>query len=92
MIALILQRNGFKQEAKNIVDALEEQAVQSDENGWYWKENVNGWYWYKSNIETQALLVEAFTEVSGDIEKVDKLKQWLLKNKQASKWGSTKCC
>ncbi|NQX84728.1 MAG: carboxypeptidase-like regulatory domain-containing protein, partial [Flavobacteriaceae bacterium] len=90
MIALILVRNGFEQEAKNIVDALEEQAVQSNENGWYWKENVNSWYWYKSNIETQALLIEAFTEVSQDIEKVDKLKQWLLKNKQANKWGSTK--
>ena len=90
MIALILGRNGFRHEAKNIVDAFEEQSVQSDENGWYWKENTNSWYWYKSRIETQALLIEAFTEISQDIEKVDKLKQWLLKNKQTNKWGSTK--
>jgi TonB-dependent SusC/RagA subfamily outer membrane receptor len=90
MIALIMKRNGFEKEAKNIVDSLEEQAVQSDENGWYWKENTNSWYWYKSAIETQVLLIEAFTEISQDIEKADKLKQWLLKNKQTNRWGSTK--
>jgi hypothetical protein len=26
--------------------------------------NKAGWYWYQAPIETQALLIEAFTEVS----------------------------
>lgn len=90
MIALILERSHAKEEAKKIVEALEEQAVHSDENGWYWKENTNSWYWYKSPIETQALLIEAFAEISQDTEKVDKLKQWLLRNKQTDRWNTTK--
>ena len=90
MIALILKRSGHTDEAKKIMKALEEQAVQSEGNGWYWKENAKSWYWYKSPIETQALLIEAFTEISNNTEKTDKLKQWLLKNKQTNSWNTTK--
>jgi hypothetical protein len=32
--------------------------------------NKAGWYWYQA-IETQALLIEAFTEVSNDHKSVD---------------------
>jgi hypothetical protein len=44
--------------------------------------NKAGWYWYQAPIETQALLIEAFTEVSNDHKSVDDMKVWLLKNKQ----------
>jgi len=90
MIALLMHRNGKLETAQNIIEALSEQAVISDENGMYWKENKKSWYWYQSPIETQALLIEAFTEIDGDLKKVEQLKQWLLKNKQTNKWSSTK--
>jgi hypothetical protein len=48
----------------------------------YWIANKAGWYWYQAPIETQALLIEAFTEVSNDHKSVDDMKVWLLKNKQ----------
>ncbi|WP_172677386.1 alpha-2-macroglobulin family protein [Marinifilum fragile] len=90
LIALVLQRNGEKNTAKQITDALTEQAVIKEENGMYWKSNKNGWYWYQSAIECQALLIETFSEVDGDLNKVNQLKQWLLKKKQTNKWPSTK--
>jgi len=51
------------------LEALSEQAVYSEDNGMYWKENTKSWYWYKSPIETQTLLIEVFTEIGKDIKK-----------------------
>jgi TonB-dependent SusC/RagA subfamily outer membrane receptor len=90
LFALVLYRKGEVQAAKKIVTALDEQAVHSEENGMYWKKNTNSWYWYRSPIETQALLIEAFAEIAKDTKKIDQLKQWLLKNKQTNRWSTTK--
>ena len=62
----------------------------SDELGMYWKENTNSWYWYQAPIETQALLIEAFSEIENDINTIDNLKIWLLKHKQTNQWKTTK--
>ena len=69
----------------------------SEEMGMYWKENTGGWYWNEAPIETQALMIEAFAEIANngvnDNEKqetIDKLRIWLLKNKQTSQWKTTK--
>jgi hypothetical protein len=63
----------------------------------YWKENTNSWYWYQAPIETQALLIEAFSEAGNfiqneteNLEDIDNLKIWLLKNKQTNQWKTTK--
>jgi hypothetical protein len=55
----------------------------------YWIANKAGW-WYQAPIETQALLIEAFTEVSNNHKSVDDMKVWLLKNKQTKNWPTTK--
>jgi TonB-dependent SusC/RagA subfamily outer membrane receptor len=90
LLAIVLHRMKANETAKVILEALNEQAVYSEDNGMYWKENKNSWYWDKAPIETQALLIEAFTEIKGDIKKVDQMKQWLIKNKQTNQWSTTK--
>src|SRR4030095_11246342 len=61
-----------------------------EELGMYWKENSGGWFWYQAPIETQALMIEAFSEIAKDTKMVDDLKTWLLKNKQTNNWKTTK--
>ncbi|MGK7897619.1 MAG: alpha-2-macroglobulin, partial [Xenococcus sp. (in: cyanobacteria)] len=90
MIALVHFRYGDKQLSRKVMEALSEQAVHSEENGMYWKENRSGWYWYHAPIETQALLIEAFTEIVNNKEKIEQLKLWLLKNKRTQSWETTK--
>ena len=90
MISLILDRSDNKEISKKIIDGLEEQAVHSEENGVYWKENKAGWYWFQAPIETQALLIEAFSEIGAADEIIDGLKLWLLKNKRTRQWDTTK--
>ena len=91
LIALSLSR--FRSSSPTpykILDALGEQAIISDDNGMYWKENTRSLYWYKAPIETQALIIEAFSEIDNDVETIEKLKQWLIKNKSTSQWPTTK--
>ncbi len=90
MLALIFNRFGKKETAEKLLNSIKDHAVESDEMGMYWKSNVAGWYWYQAPIETQALLIEAFDEVLNDVESVESMKVWLLKNRQTNQWNSTK--
>lgn len=90
MMAMIYNRFGKKDQAQKILTSIKDHSVESDEMGMYWKSNVAGWYWYQAPIETQALLIEAFDEITTDVEAVESMKVWLLKNRQTNQWNSTK--
>jgi uncharacterized protein YfaS (alpha-2-macroglobulin family) len=90
MLAMIFHRFDKKESATKLLNSIKDNAVQSDEMGMYWKSNVAGWFWYQAPIETQALLIEAFDEVLNDVESVESMKVWLLKNRQTNQWESTK--
>jgi len=90
LAALTLNRFGEKETAKKIIESLKETASNNEDWGMYWIANKAGWYWYQAPIETQALLIEAFAEISQDTKSVDAMKVWLLKNKQAKNWPTTK--
>ncbi|WP_026727893.1 MG2 domain-containing protein [Flavobacterium denitrificans] len=90
MTALVLNRFGDKETAKKIIESLKETSSNNEDWGMYWIANKAGWYWYQAPIETQALLIEAFAEVTNDTKSVDAMKVWLLKNKQTKNWPTTK--
>ncbi|MFA5618682.1 MAG: alpha-2-macroglobulin family protein [Weeksellaceae bacterium] len=90
MLAMIFNRFGKKDLAVKILNSIKDNSVESDEMGMYWKSNVAGWFWYQAPIETQAMLIEAFDEVLNDVESVESMKVWLLKNRQTNQWSSTK--
>ncbi|MBV1923990.1 MAG: alpha-2-macroglobulin, partial [Flavobacteriaceae bacterium] len=90
LMSLVMHRNQEEKVADKIVRSLKENSITSDELGMYWKENTNSWFWYQAPIETQALLIEAFSEINNDTETIDNLKIWLLKNKQTNQWKTTK--
>ena len=90
MIALIQHRNKNEKITSEILKSLKENSITSEELGMYWKENTASWFWYLAPIETQALMIEVFSEIENDIATVDELKVWLLKNKQTTQWKTTK--
>ncbi len=90
MLALALYRMNDRTTANKILRSLKENSITNEERGMYWKENTASWYWYQAPIETQALMIEAFSEIQNDTEIVDNLKVWLLKNKQTNQWKTTK--
>jgi uncharacterized protein YfaS (alpha-2-macroglobulin family) len=90
MAALVLHRNSQTEIATAIIRSLKEYAQRSEELGMYWKDNVAGYFWYQAPIETQAMLIETFDEVASDRDAVEEMKIWLLRNKQANDWKTTK--
>ena len=91
MLALTLHRMNDTNTANKIIRSLEENSITNDELGMYWKSNSSSWFWYQAPIETQSLLIEAFSEIKPtDVETIDNLKIWLLKNKQTNQWSTTK--
>ena len=90
MIALTLHRTGDTKTPSAILRSLKETSINNEELGMYWKENNAGWFWHQAPIETQALLIEAFSEITEDAKTVGDLKTWLLKNKQTNNWKTTK--
>lgn len=90
MIALALNRTGDKATAAAIIKSLQQNAIVSEEQGMYWKDVRSGYFWYEAPIETQSLMIEAFTEISNNTKTVNDLKTWLLKNKQTNNWKTTK--
>ena len=91
-VALILHRIGRKEEAKEIMELIRQQSVTSREKGMYWRKEYSGCYyrWYEAPIERQALLIEAFTEISPREDELTAMKQWLLLQKESNSWNSTK--
>lgn len=91
MIALALHRDNDSKTPAAIIKSLKENAIVKEEMGMYWKEfGTGGYYWYQSPIESQAMMVEAFSDIDKNAATVDDLKTWLLKNKQTTNWKTTK--
>ncbi|MCB0477269.1 MAG: alpha-2-macroglobulin [Crocinitomicaceae bacterium] len=90
MMALAMHRNDQKAFAQDIMKSLKEKSIIHDELGMYWKNKGSGYYWYQAPIESQALLIEAFYEITEDLNSVDEMKTWLIKQKQTNEWPTTK--
>ncbi len=91
MIALSLHRTNDAATALSITRSLKENSINNEELGMYWKEwDAHSWWWYQAPIESQAMMIEAFSEIDKDQKVVDDLKTWLLKNKQTNNWRTTK--
>ncbi len=91
MAALALYRNNDSKTAKAIIESLKQNSISSEEMGMYWKDfTKGGYYWYQAPIESQALMIEAFTDIDKNVATINDLKTWLLKQKQTQNWGNTK--
>lgn len=89
-IALALQRFGDRETPAKIINSLRERAIQDEELGMFWRDGGPTWWWYTADVETQAIMIEAFDEIAADPAAVEACKVWLLKQKQTQRWESTK--
>ncbi len=91
MIALGLYSDHDAITPKAILRSLTENAIVKEEMGMYWKEWTNsGYWWYQAPIESQALMIEAYSDIEKNANRVDDLKTWLLKQKQTQNWKTTR--
>jgi uncharacterized protein YfaS (alpha-2-macroglobulin family) len=87
--ALATNRLGKKEIARKMVAFLKKSA-KIDASGMHWGQR-EGIYWYEMPVETQALLVEAFNEITHDSASVFLIKKHLLgEMDNHGRWASTK--
>ena len=89
-LAVATKRFGDKTTPTAILKSLTERSQSSDELGRFWQETDERWWWYRAPIETQAMVIEAYSEVADDKLAVEECKIWLLKQKQTQNWPTTK--
>ncbi len=91
MMALSLHRMGDKKTPKSIIKSLKETSLSNESGEMYWKEfNTGGYYWHQAPIESQAMMIETFSDIDKDEKLIDAMKTWLLRNKQTQNWKTTK--
>lgn len=99
-VALVMYRLGMPEAAKDIVAFLRNNAFADEELGMYWGEKpgsrqkdwrIRAYYpWYEAPVERQAMLIEAFAEISPQEDELSAMKQWILLQKESHSWKSTK--
>ena len=85
---LTLIRMGENDKALKVAKVVVESSLQNDEIGTYWRDNRYGYGWGDNPITTQALLIEAFVQLSQPSDIIARMQQWLLKQKQTIHWGN----
>lgn len=85
--ALAQYNYGFEEIARQILNSLRQYASQTPENGMYWPNNRNKSYRH-SAIQTHCAMMEAFRLIEGPTADLNRMKQWLLRQKQVQNWGS----
>lgn len=88
MIALAAYRSGDRAAAQAILRSLRESGQRDAHGGMHWKE-PRSYFWYRQPVETQALLIEAFSETGQDSADVNAMRRWLLAQKRTQRWGSS---
>jgi hypothetical protein len=86
--AMTLNRLGWGNQAEAIIRALNEKSLLNKQNGMYWRND--NLYSNQSAVSTEVNIMKAFVEVMNDTRSADKMKTWLLMQKQANHWPGTK--
>ncbi|GHT32048.1 hypothetical protein AGMMS49574_14840 [Bacteroidia bacterium] len=87
-IAILMQRNGKKEVAQEILSWLRKTATTSEEKGMYWANNRRENSFFVSPVDVHSLLMEVFQTLGTDTKEIDRQKQWLLSQKQTQSWES----
>ena len=89
-VGIALHRLADKETPADIVTSILEHSVTTEELGMFWRDTEHSWWWYRAPIETQAMMIEMFNEISQDKEAVRECQVWLIKQKQTQAWKTTK--
>lgn len=89
MKAIVLSRYDKKDKALAILDSIKIRAEYDSDSSMYFSNGFE-YYWYSAPIETQALILSAFKEITNDIKTVSRMQTWLIKQHKNSSWQTTK--
>lgn len=84
--ALILNNHDYHATALQILESLNEFSQYTPQRGMWWPSLDNAHYTAK--IGTASLLLDAYNAITPNAAEVDRIRQWLILQKQATNWGT----
>ncbi|MDE7119096.1 MAG: hypothetical protein K2O10_00640, partial [Muribaculaceae bacterium] len=87
--ASMLNANGYAATARQIVESLRQHATVTPEKGMWWQQLDREAMWRYGRIGTTALVLRAFHETDPKSADIDRIRQWLVLQKQNTDWGSS---
>lgn len=89
LIAVLMHRNQQKELLQAILRSYREHATLSDELGMYWANNRAQVFMSQSATSVHTFIMDAFRLGGASSGEMDRMKRWLLKQKQTQQWEST---
>jgi len=87
--ARILKNHGYPSVAKRILASLREYSESTPEKGMWWPSLDNMTLWSMGKVGATAVALEAFAAIEPGCDDIDKIRQWLILQKEAMDWGSS---
>lgn len=85
--ALLLNRFGKVDVAREILSSIREFASYSPEKGMWWPSiGQSSSLWYTNAPASTAMVMEAFDEITPGCKEVEQIRQWLILQKEATDW------
>ena len=87
--ALTLYRNGYKQNARSIIESIRQFAIVKPSLGMYWDNLQTGYGWWEfDKIAYTSSILQAMNEVDPRQQEIDLVRKWMLLMKQSNDWGT----
>lgn len=92
LLALTLYQTGRVEDASLVLDNLADRAWVDEQSGTAsFKDAGDGWWWWwQDRVETVAWVLKAFLQIRPTDPLVDKFARWLVVNREAGRWDSTR--
>ncbi len=78
--AIILEQMNYHATAITLLKSIEEYAIYAP---------TRGMYWYGINVEDVSLILNAFYQISPESDNIEKIRQWLILQKESQNWGES---
>lgn len=87
--AIILNANGYSSTASQVLKSLREYSVYSPERGMHWPSLDNlGFFSAYTKVSATAFALDAFRTVEPGCADIDRIRQWLILQKEAQDWAT----
>jgi len=88
--AAVYHRLGDDVKANDYLDKVLSRMKENELTGAYFAPEPQSWVWYQDTLSTQTVTLRTLLAVRPNSDKVDSMLKWLLFNRQANEWHSSK--
>lgn len=87
--AIILNNNDYNSSAREILNSITEFSQSTPTRGMWWPTIDNSSDWTIDKILSHANILDAYHQITPNNKDIDKMRQWLIINKEANNWGNS---